>query len=299
MSDRILHVSDAPRIAVVTFATTSNERPFNDYSRQIENLRQSVTSFKLELFVYTFHDLKKLISQTSFEKYPKFRRGVGGWFWKPIIILDFLSKQDFDYVLYLDVDCLLLKNPVEVIRNIPTSFDLAGFKMPAPIGDWTAPRILNVLKARENSAESMWTAGILIIKNSEAAKSSLRLWLNVMRQPKNLFDLPFETGGERHRHDQSLFSILIAQKKISVFDLGEGFYSEGIEATSNHIETAWISTGMHSKSLDLEPNSKWHKIMKRIANQLHYRSIRFSRYSFWIFYSVGLAKFHKKSINAT
>lgn len=274
-------MSKAARVAVVTFATTINEKPFSDYSNQIESLKNNTDKFDVDFFSYSYVDLKGWIANSPFEKYPYFRRGVGGWFWKPIVILDFLDQYAYDYVLYIDVDCALLKSPIEVIRSIPPEVDLAGFQMNTPIQNWTSMRILKRLRAVEVSAANMWTAGILIVKNSEKSKSFMRLWLSEMAKPASLFELPFEPDGKKHRHDQSLLSILVAQKRIEIFNLGAGFYSEGIESTSKLVEDAWIATGLSTASSELLVKSNF---INRMRNQIHYRKVRASILTFWIHY---------------
>lgn len=274
-------MSEAPRVAIVTFATTINEKPFNDYSHQIDLLRENANKFDIDFFSYNFSDLKVWIENTPFEKYPYFRRGVGGWFWKPIVILNFLEQCDYDFVVYMDVDCALRKSPIEVISSIPSEDDLAGFKMLAPIQAWTSMRVIKRLRAVEISANNMWTAGILIVRNSRKSQDSLRIWLNEMANPLNLFDLPFEPDGKKHRHDQSLLSILVAQKRITIFDLGTGFYSDGIEATSKLVENAWITTGIASAHSDIPERTS---ILARVRNRANYSKVRISILTFWFHY---------------
>jgi hypothetical protein len=129
----------------------------------------------------------------------------------------------------------------------------------------------------------MWTAGILLVKNSENAKSDLKRWLNAMSKPWNLFELPFETDGLTHRHDQSVLSILIAKGEIRVFDLGKGFYSEGIEATSKNIEDAWVATGVDPGQLLANGDINFAKVLRRAI--LH-RVSKLSKATFWIAYSL-------------
>jgi hypothetical protein len=291
-------VSQVPSVAVLTFATSANEKPFKDYSLEVDYLKKNAQNFELTLFHYNFTDLLKLIKHTPFEIFPHFQRGVGAWFWKPLVILDFLEKHNFDYVLYLDVDCRIHKNPVEVIRSIPNGIDWAGFKMSAQIGDWTASRVLRKIRSAGVSAESMWTAGILVIKNSATSREFLHRWLEMMSNPANLFDLPFDKDGNRHRHDQSLLSILIAQGKIQVHDLGSGFYSEGIESTSELCEDAWVSTGAVTNETieQLRP-----QLVLRFRNQIHYQKVKLSRSTFWIHYLLdrGLKKIRNTLLNLT
>jgi hypothetical protein len=113
--------------------------------------------------------------------------------------------------------------------------------MDAKICDWTSPRVLRNLDAVQLLHENMWTAGILIVKNSPRSRLDLNAWISTMSKPWNLFDLPFEIEGMKHRHDQSILSVLIAKNKISMFDLGSGFYSTGIEATTGNLNSENLS----------------------------------------------------------
>lgn len=272
-------MSHLPRVAVVTFATSFGDKPFKNYEREIGRLRDSVLSFGLDFYAYTLTELKDAVKDSSFRGYIKFRKGVGGWFWKPIVILHYLEHNTYDYILYLDVDCILLKDPLPVLENLPKQVDIAGFRMDAQIGSWTVDRIIENFQASELRGADMWTAGILLVKNTEMAKTKLTKWQVAMSKPWNLFELPFESSGGKHRHDQSLFSILIAKGEIDVYNLGEGFYSEGIEATSSSIGSAWVATGLNPEELS-------HKIELSFTQALN-RAIRhrvsgFSKGTFWL-----------------
>ena len=272
-----------PRVAVVTFATTFGDTPFKDYEKEIEKLRGSAFEFNLDFHVYTLDDLKVAIKDSPFMGYLFFRKGVGGWFWKPIVILHFLEMNQYDYVLYLDVDCILLKDPLPVVQSLENHVGIAGFRMNAQIKDWTVARIIDSFQANDCRESAMWTAGILLVKNSEKAKSDLVTWLASMSKPWNLFELPFEIGALKHRHDQSVLSILIAKNAIQVFSLGEGFYSEGIESTSLNIEDAWVATGVNlGKPAPLSEPS----FSMRLQRAIRHRTSQFSIGTFWITYPV-------------
>lgn len=272
-------MSRLSKVAVITFATSVGDKPFKNYEKEIEKLRGSALRFGLDFHVYTLDDLKETTCKSAFQGYIKFRKGVGGWFWKPLVMLHFLENYSYDYILYLDVDCVLLKNPLQVLDSLADQVDIAGFRMNARIENWTLDRVLNNLSAYEFRDSAMWTAGILVVKNTEIAKDYLNSWLEAMSRPWNLFELPFEPGGAKHRHDQSVLSILIAKGQIQVFNLGEGFYSEGIEATSSSAENAWVATGVNlGKPM---PNIQL-SFAQVFYRGLRYRVSGFSKGNFWI-----------------
>ena len=141
------------------------------------------------------------------------------------------------------------------------------------------------MDAIQISANNMWTAGILVVRNSETSRVALRLWLEEMAQPANLFDLPFEVDGKLHRHDQSILSILVAKKRINLFNLGTGFFSDGIEATSDGLESAWVATGIKTGD---EVQFQKSNFLTRLRNQVHYRRNRISILTFWLHYFLNL-----------
>lgn len=274
-------MSLVPRVAVVTFATTMQDKPFKNYEKEIERLRDSAFKFGLDFYVYTLDDLKLKTSDSSFNGYIYFRKGVGGWFWKPIVMLHYLEKIECDYLLYLDVDCILLQNPLPVVQSLENQFEIAGFRMDAQIKNWTVSRIVDHFQANDCSDAAMWTAGILLVKNSEKAKSDLVKWSHAMSKPWNLFELPLEVGGVTHRHDQSVLSILIAKNEIQVFNLGGGFYSEGIESTSPSIEDAWVATGV---DFGKPPQNDQLSFAMKLVRAIRHRVSKFSKGTFWVAY---------------
>jgi hypothetical protein len=73
--------------------------------------------------------------------------------------------------------------------------------------------------------------------------------------------------------------------------LGEGFYSEGIEATSKNIEGAWVATGVNlGKPLEYSKPS----FGKRLLRAIQHRVSKFSKITFWIVYPlIRLSAFGK------
>ena len=231
------------RIGVVSFGTTLEDRGFRDFSSQLRTLRASTQAHGVDFLNYTFSDLSKEISGTPFQDFPRFKKGVGAWFWKPIAIEHFLKLNTYDYLIYLDADCRLHSNPEQVIKSLPKDFEIAGFKINSTIGEWTLPRVLKRLSAGGFRNYPLYTAGILIVKNSELARKYLSVWRDTMNDPRVLMELPFERNSRIHRHDQSVLSILVAKKRIIIEPIGSGFFSNGIESTQSDLKGAWVSTG--------------------------------------------------------
>ena len=270
-----------PRIAVVTFATTKSDKPFKNYSLEIKRLRDSTSKYNVDFHVFTLDNLRRSISGTRFKHYIRFRKGVGGWFWKPTVILKYLKENQYDYVLYMDVDCVLLKDPLIIINSLPRNVEFAGFSMNACIGDWTAARIIKSLAAEELKNCNMWTAGILIVKNTKSSAEYLTMWSEIMSNPYDLFESPFDPDKSKHRHDQSLLSILIARGDVKIHDLGAGFYSEGIEATSKNIGESWVATGVNiGNPLHISQVG----FLARLHREIRHRYLGLMSGALWLFF---------------
>lgn len=230
------------QIVPVTFYTKKSFL-YKDCSEKLIRLRESLVQHSLELKEYQIQDLYNLIENSPLRFYLLFNRGVGGWFWKPLIIVDAMRKNPGKIVLYLDSDCVITSNPAKVISEKVSTNGLYLFNQQALIGDWTSPRCLDRMNANtlEVKQSEMKTAGIIVARSSPENIDSLKIWLKEMSDPLKLIE-PIRRSGN-HRHDQSVLSILAAQEMVDVRDLGEGFFSQGLETLSEGLATSWVATG--------------------------------------------------------
>ena len=234
----------AKKIEVVTFATTHKDKFFKDYSNKIEELKESCKKYGIEVTIYGIKELRELTLGSPFRLNLMFRRGAGGWFWKPIIIRHAMDKSNAHYILYLDVDCLILKNPIEILNKSLEMASFGGFQQVELIESWISKRAKKILeKQNQNLKSPLWTAGILAFKNNPESRKYLRIWELGMLNPRLLFEPISDFRKTNHRHDQVVLSYLIGNKSINCVHLGSGFYSAGIESTSLVISEAWVSTG--------------------------------------------------------
>jgi hypothetical protein len=274
-----------PTILVVTFTTTKSEPQYRDLSVSLASLKNSVTAQGLDFISYNIQQLNALTSHSPNRFYLKYRKGVGAWFWKPIIIQDAMNKFPHDFILYLDSDCRLIKNPLLAISNLNFKENIAAFRQNEKIVDWSSKRLIKHFY-NENldlSTYDMWTAGILLVKNNIYSKNNLETWSKAMENPVLLLEPIFGRDSKIHRHDQSILSILIARDQIPVYDLGRGFYSEGLETTTLSKEFAWVETGSN-KDESLQPRLSKHTLITRILRRLDYQYHQLYKFKYWFLY---------------
>lgn len=167
-------------------------------------------------------------------------RGGGYWIWKPFVILEAMRElDDGALVLYADSGATAIAslNPIFELLN---DRDIAFFYHGACGGErykqyiWTK-RDAFVLMGCDT--EKYWDAPHIkatysLWRKGEKAISILKEWLNYMRDPRIVTDMPNECGRPNfdgfidHRHDQSVLTMLAAKYNIDAFRDPSSGYSD-------------------------------------------------------------------------
>ena len=218
-----------------------------------ERFRQALKRIEIQAFDFGVYDNIFLYTENSFdptytywlkEKAALYPRGYAYWSWKPKVVLETLrAAKDGDIVHYADVGCHLNKSALKrfeyYIKKVNLSKDgfLTFSSTPPSI------RIVKKLKFFPQWIERQWTKGDLLIqmdalkdkkiinshqieatsffikKNSNSLKviekwnESIQLDFSLIddspSRSKNSYDFI------EHRHDQSLFSVLLKKKQSS------------------------------------------------------------------------------------
>jgi hypothetical protein len=221
---------------------------------------------------YTLKDLITIIPRYSSLNFYFFTRyGVGAWFWKPILIKHALKKIDPQYLIYVDSDCVFNVSPEKIIESALGDYDMAFFSQNLPLEGWISRRASRILelKGDELTKSSLITAGVAIMRNTEISASYLQTWENAMRNPRALLHPILNSSGSQHRHDQSILSALIAKGEINCNLIRRGFFSLGVESTSEFLKDSWIHTG------DLSPAETRLGILQRVPLYLDHYSRKY------------------------
>lgn len=239
-------------LIAITYVGTRRLNFYKDCSKNAERLELSLANFGIQLVVYNFSDLRKLVRFPESNFFYFFTRyGAGSWFWKPILILDALTKYNPRTLIYLDADCMITKDPRKVIADNLILHDVAVFGQNFSLQGWISPRAAKILGMGKEDIQKadLLTAGIVILKNSFNSRIFLNVWSLGMKDPRVLLHPAIRNATTRHRHDQAVLSALVSKGEITCNKMSSGFYSIGEESLENEIEDAWVYTG------ELEPKN--------------------------------------------
>lgn len=175
---------------------------------------------------------KKIIKQLNYNL-KLGNRGYGFMMWKPYIILDFLNKNNIEYLIYHDAgrsiynDYSLTFFPKKIIEYIKINkldFFL-GNLIPqyGPMSKWTKRDCFLIMNADKKQIyskpqiQSSWS----VWKNTENSKFFLKLWLKYSLNYRCIANIDNELKKKNypnfkaHRNDQSIYSILFYKLKYT------------------------------------------------------------------------------------
>jgi hypothetical protein len=185
---------------------------------------------------YNKRSMLRMCSNNEIKHINEFRRGFGLWFWKPRIIIDFLeSHPEIDVVIYLDAGCEInsnnrAKTKFDDYLNELNQFNAIVFEMELQEKYWSKSLLVDYLKSKNSDLESGQLVGGAHFMNRDFALSFCQNWRRTIEHENFILLIDSENSQEiadfrEHRHDQSIFSLLMKQQKnISVHNNSEEIY---------------------------------------------------------------------------
>lgn len=142
-------------------------------------------------------------------------RGAGYWVWKPFVILNQIRIIDADYLVYSDA-CSITSYDIRqlALQMAPNSF-LAAFRLTHVEKVWSKQDVVEALGCDTECANSFqFGATVSVWKVGDPRSMQfLSWWTEAIMDPHNVTDSPSKRPNDltfrEHRHDQSLFSILV------------------------------------------------------------------------------------------
>lgn len=189
--------------------------------------------------------------RTQFAQYLKPEiRGFGFWCWKPQIILQILQEMEMGDVLqYTDSGCHLnpkgkkrLLEYFDIVSN--SQFGILAFRSKSEeeieMGDLNSPILeyqynkgdlleyFDCLNVKSITHTPQFQGGIIFIRKEKSTVEFVENWISVFEQNFNLLDdspskTPNILGFIKHRHDQSIFSLLCKGKNVDYLFTNEYF----------------------------------------------------------------------------
>lgn len=153
-----------------------------------------------------------------------YRRGYGFWSWKASIVKDFFNRLDegdllfwSDAGLYWNDTPKAKKKFCEYIGMLAGVNDILTFSQPTIEQEWTKGDVLAALGAYDNEdicKTPQFLGGLFLIKKTKRTVELVDRWVELVDLKKELVTdkrsvMPNKEGFIEHRHDQSIFSVLV------------------------------------------------------------------------------------------
>jgi len=152
------------------------------------------------------------------------KRGNGYWIWKSYLIKKTIEKlNDGDMLVYLDVGCEIdykktdkIKTYMEKLKEYPIlKTDVSCVEK-----CWCKQDLINKMKPSEDDLNSYQIqSGAMMFLVNPITKKLVNEWYNYSRNYYNLDDSDSELKNDEcfkeHRHDQSIFSLLVKKYKLN------------------------------------------------------------------------------------
>lgn len=232
----------------VHFATFGNAF---EYRNSLARICQEAAAMNTFATIYSISE--EGLGEEFWDRYgsfvKKYRRGFGYWIWKPWVCLHILRSLPEGHVLvYADAGCTLnaaardrLQHYIRSARAHPDG--IVGFRIvvdgaEAPEARWTKAETLAALgcvtPACHRSTQVMAT--VFLIRNSPATRRLVHRWLDLCTandgalvtdaSATERINEQFKEQFKEHRHDQSIWSLLVKQHAGTVL------YDDEVDSTS-------------------------------------------------------------------
>lgn len=153
-----------------------------------------------------------------------YRRGYGFWAWKSSIVKDYLNKLEEDDMLFWS-DAGIMWNSTsksllkfdEYIHKLSDDNDILVFGQPTIEKEWTKGDVLESLGVYNNEVicnSNQYWAGCFLVKKTKRTEEFIDRLIDLCDLSKELItdkrsSVQNKEGFKEHRHDQSLFSVLV------------------------------------------------------------------------------------------
>ncbi len=173
-------------------------------------------------------------------------RGGGWWIWKPFIVHETLKKmKEGDILFYLDSGCTITANEqskkrfqdyIHMVKNHWSGF--LRFSLEHLEKDYTNSHMRSVLKTKYNlSEEQLETyskspqihATVFVIRKNKFTELFFEECLRIIEEDPLLLNETYTLPDEKHRHDQSLLSMLYKVKNVDCILKDETWFPTGFQ----------------------------------------------------------------------
>lgn len=193
----------------------------NIYKQNIERLIQSVKKFSnFEIIRFKKSNIDPIFKKKN-KEILNCKRGGGYWLWKPYIIHTVLEKINTnDYLFYLDSSYYFIEDFSDIYKNK----DLVVFSNKPNESTNLLKKLCKMDVILKYDMQNVLTtdinecwAGAICLKKTDFNIKFIQTWLNMCCIYEDITDVKSKSHNHffiDHRHDQSLFSILVIKNNI-------------------------------------------------------------------------------------
>ena len=203
---------------LITFAA-GNEK----YFEMAKNLKNSAPEYETTIYTESF-----LMQQEDFwTKHKEFitnnQRGYGYWLWKPFLIQQVMKTMQNDEILfYCDSDFILKKDKtfLEKLKKDVKNNKIISSSTKEKEKSWNKTDTINRLGVTINEEDIQVQAGTLLIYVCEETRKFIDEWYSICCEKdyhyidNSVSITPNHVSFKEHRHDQSIFSLLLKKHNI-------------------------------------------------------------------------------------
>lgn len=194
------------KLHIICFANTNSV-----FLTRAYNLKCHFQKLKVPLDNFTIYTEKNLHSFKGFyDLANKNKIGYGLWAWKPFIIWNHMKKiENGDRLIYVDTGIEASDSMYNRIENLLDEADIYVQSTTLFEKDYSKPFFLESLKATPYEKNTFqYKATIIGILKSKKTTNFIESWLDTCSS-NNFLHLRNDHNFPMHRHDQSVFSLLL------------------------------------------------------------------------------------------
>jgi len=216
--------------------------PTKLFHNQVNRIMNEANQFRVfnEMFGYTEMVLKN--DFTFWGKHGDFiqsnARGYGYWLWKPYLIYERLRRiNEGDFLVYCDAGCTINPRGLKRFQEYKEILDasplgIIAFQLTHLEKTYTKRKVYSHFGSKpEDDTQYQCSANVIMIKKTARSIDTIRQWYEIASHHDLINDTREDEHPEfkDHRHDQSIWSMLVRENAVVFPDetyFGNGYWDE-------------------------------------------------------------------------
>jgi hypothetical protein len=176
------------------------------------------------------------------------RRGFGYWLWKSYIIYNHMKSHSSygDIIIYVDAGCTINKDGIirykeyiDLLTNSNKS--ILAFQMKTLQENmYTKSLLFDAMQTcTDDQISDQYHATIILFKNNNKSINIVNEWYYLSSQYSLINDT--NSNNIQHRHDQSIFSLLVKKNNIDCITLNDETYFPGFSCSLSKLYPFWAT----------------------------------------------------------